>query len=122
MISRSDTVCPVEDSKDSSLQPARLTARVAGRIQGVGFRWWTRSRALELGLSGSARNLDDGGVEVVAEGPYDGCVALLTLLSENPPRHPPQGAPRSYYRRPGTVSTVTHRWTEPKGETGFVER
>lgn len=122
MITRSDTVCPVQDSKGGSQESSRLTAWVSGRVQGVGFRWWTRSRALELGLVGSARNLDDGRVEVVAEGPSIRCVALLELLSENPPRHPPQGAPRSYYRRPGTVSTVTHRWSSPVGEKGFVER
>ncbi|MDN5758031.1 MAG: acylphosphatase, partial [Tomitella sp.] len=33
--------------------PVRLTAWVHGSVQGVGFRWWTRSRALELGLVGS---------------------------------------------------------------------
>ena len=47
----------------------RLTAWVHGAVQGVGFRWWTRARALELGLVGTATNLDDGRVEVVAEGP-----------------------------------------------------
>lgn len=45
---------------------ARATFFVRGRVQGVGFRWWTRSRALELGLVGHARNMDDGRVEVVA--------------------------------------------------------
>ncbi|MEO6703969.1 MAG: acylphosphatase, partial [Jatrophihabitantaceae bacterium] len=33
-------------------EPVRLTAWVHGQVQGVGFRWWTRSRALELGLTG----------------------------------------------------------------------
>ena len=46
----------------------RLTAWVHGRVQGVGFRWWARSQALKLGLRGSATNLPDGRVEVVAEG------------------------------------------------------
>ena len=45
----------------------RLTAFVKGRVQGVGFRWWTRARALELGLNGSATNLADGRVDVVVE-------------------------------------------------------
>jgi acylphosphatase len=44
---------------------ARLTAWVEGRVQGVGFRWWVRSRALELGLTGFAENLADGRVKVV---------------------------------------------------------
>ncbi len=47
---------------------ARLTAWVTGRVQGVGFRWWVRSNALELGLAGFAENLADGRVKVVAEG------------------------------------------------------
>ncbi|KLL96389.1 acylphosphatase, partial [Rhodococcus sp. IITR03] len=34
----------------------RLTAWVHGRVQGVGFRWFTRARALELGLVGHATN------------------------------------------------------------------
>jgi acylphosphatase len=55
----------------------RLTAFVKGRVQGVGFRWWTRARALELGLVGSATNLDDGRVEVVAEGPQEAADRLL---------------------------------------------
>lgn len=41
---------------------------VAGRVQGVGFRAATRARALELGLTGRARNLVDGRVEVRAHG------------------------------------------------------
>jgi hypothetical protein len=46
---------------------ARLQAFVKGHVQGVGFRWWTRARALELGLSGWACNLEDGRVDFVAE-------------------------------------------------------
>jgi acylphosphatase len=81
--------------------PVRLTAWVRGRVQGVGFRWWTRSRALELGLVGSATNLDDGRVEVVAEGPESGCRALLDAL-----RGP---------GTPGRVEGVTERWSEARG-------
>lgn len=100
----------------------RLTAWVRGRVQGVGFRWWTRSRALELGLVGSATNLGDGRVEVVAEGLRSRCERLLELLSEQPPRPPPPAAPRSYYRRPGHVLGVTHQWSDARGElTGFRE-
>ena len=87
----------------------RLTAWVRGRVQGVGFRWWTRSRALELGLAGKATNLDDGRVEVVAEGPRAACETLLARL-----RGP---------GTPGHVSGVTERWSEPRGGlSGFVER
>lgn len=101
----------------------RLTAFVSGTVQGVGFRWWTRSRSLELGLVGTATNLADGRVEVVAEGPRRACEQLLELLTEQPPRDPPPRAPRSWYRRPGLVSDVEHAWGEAEGGfTGFRER
>lgn len=87
----------------------RLTAWVHGRVQGVGFRWWTRSKALEAGLTGSAGNLPDGRVEVVAEGAESACRALLDALRSG--------------RTPGTVDHVVERWSEPKGgQRGFVER
>ena len=87
--------------------PVRLTAFVKGRVQGVGFRWWTRARALELGLVGTATNLADGRVEVVAEGPEDACQALLALL--------PGG--------PGRVEFVAERWGPVRGHlSGFLER
>jgi acylphosphatase len=92
----------------SELQPIRLTAWVKGRVQGVGFRWWTRARALELGLTGWALNLDDGRVEVVAEGDRAACEALLTALRSG--------------RTPGHVQLVVERWTPARGESGFRER
>ena len=92
----------------SSAEPVRLTAFVKGRVQGVGFRWWTRARALELGLAGSATNLDDGRVQVVAEGPRPAAEALLELLRGG--------------TAPGRVDAVVERWGEPRGESGFSER
>lgn len=90
-------------------QPVRLTAWVHGRVQGVGFRWWTRSRASELGLRGYARNLTDGRVEVVAEGARGRCDRLLELLRSG--------------RTPGWVDTVVERWSDAKGNlSGFEER
>ena len=41
---------------------------VKGRVQGVGFRWFTRTQAINLGLSGTTRNMLNGDVEVVLEG------------------------------------------------------
>src|SRR6476646_2480041 len=79
----------------------RMTAWMHGMVQGVGFRWWTRSRALELGLVGSAKNLLDGRVEIVAEGSQEACDALLTLS---------RGA-----RTPGGVDHVEARFTDPRG-------
>lgn len=89
-----------------------MTAFVLGEVQGVGFRWWTRSRALELGLAGHATNLKDGRVQVVAEGPRQACERLLELLREQP----------STTKRPGIVRTVVEQWAAPKGESGFIER
>jgi acylphosphatase len=46
-----------------------MTARVTGRVQGVGFRWWVRRQADALGLTGWVMNADDErSVELVAEG------------------------------------------------------
>lgn len=90
----------------------RMTAHVRGNVQGVGFRWWTRSRALELGLSGYAKNLADGRVEVVAEGAEGDVEKLRTLLEEQP----------STAGRPGGVEHVQAQYGEPKGAEGFEER
>jgi acylphosphatase len=59
--------------------------RVRGRVQGVGFRWWTRSRAQALGLTGTVRNCPDGTVEVRARGPVERLAELRRLLAEGPP-------------------------------------
>lgn len=92
---------------------ARLTAFVRGRVQGVGFRWWVRSRALELGLVGHAANLDDGRVEVVAEGARADCERLLAQLGPDPVEG----------RRPGVVTGVNHQWSTARGTCSrFVER
>ncbi len=94
------------------MSKTRMTAFVTGRVQGVGFRWWTRSRALELGLAGYAKNLTDGRVEVVAEGEPANVDKLLALLQEDP----------STMKRPGTVAIVVPQYSEPKGAQGFAER
>jgi len=88
---------------------ARLTAWVHGYVQGVGFRWWTRATARELGLVGTVANLADGRVEVVAEGPESSCRKLLDAL-----RGP---------GTPGRVRSVVDRWGTAQGRfTSFVER
>lgn len=87
----------------------QLTAWVHGDVQGVGFRWWTRSRALELGLTGYAANRPDGRVQVVGQGSRENCQRLLDLL---------QGG-----TTPGRVDTVVADWSEPGAEIrGFSER
>jgi acylphosphatase len=59
----------------------RCVARVRGEVQGVGFRWWTRQQLARLGLSGSATNLDDGSVELVAHGDARAIDSLLAAIS-----------------------------------------
>lgn len=63
----------------------RLSATVHGRVQGVGYRYHVRRRAIELGLAGSIRNCWDGSVEVMAEGPRPKLDELLAYLREGPP-------------------------------------
>jgi acylphosphatase len=58
---------------------------VAGRVQGVFYRARTREQALELGLSGYARNLPDGRVEVLAGGDPAALDALERWLWKGPP-------------------------------------
>jgi acylphosphatase len=94
---------------DSDAPQVRLTAWVHGRVQGVGFRWWTRARALELGLTGYAKNQADGRVLVVAQGPRYACADLLALLGGD--------------STPGHVDKVISDWSENvEPLTGFHER
>ncbi len=58
---------------------------VAGRVQGVGFRAWTRRQALALGLRGHALNLADGRVEVLAVGAAAALDTLHAALHRGPP-------------------------------------
>ena len=59
--------------------------RILGHVQGVGFRWWTRTRAERLGLRGIVRNDSDGSVVVVAEGDEAALRTLCELLEQGPP-------------------------------------
>jgi acylphosphatase len=67
----------------------RLARRivVSGRVQGVGFRWFTQAAAVREGLHGWVRNLPDGRVEISAEGDAE---ALDRF--EHRVRHGPSGA------------------------------
>lgn len=98
----------MSDPETSGLD-VRLTAWVHGRVQGVGFRWWTRSRALELGLTGYAANQADGRVLVVAQGPREAGEKLLQLLEGG--------------GTPGRVDKVVVDWSQPLEQfRGFNER
>ena len=80
----------------------RLTARVTGDVQGVGFRYRTLQQAVRLGLSGVASNRRDGSVLVIAEGSGPALDGLLAFL-EGP-------------TAPGTVAAVDARFSTATGE------
>lgn len=104
-----DVTAGDDTAADDTARAVRLTAWVEGRVQGVGFRYWVGLKAAGLGLVGSATNLEDGGVEVVAEGSESACRQLLAELGG--------GA------TPGRVTRVTQRWSAPRGDLyGFVAR
>ena len=79
---------------------------VAGRVQGVYYRAAAASRAEQLGLRGSVRNLPDGRVEVIAAGDDDAQRQLAAWLWQGPP------AAR-------VDSVLMEEWQEPVAD-GFV--
>jgi acylphosphatase len=62
----------------------RYRVLVSGRVQGVYFRDACRRRALEHGVNGWVRNLPDGRVEAVFEGPADGVHRLVEWIRHGP--------------------------------------
>ncbi|MGY1710408.1 acylphosphatase [Geodermatophilus sp. SYSU D00758] len=84
----------------------RAVALVSGSVQGVGYRWFARSRAEAAGLAGSATNLPDGRVEVVLEG--DDAVVAAVLADLDGPS------------APGSVTGVQVRDEPPRRGTGFT--
>ena len=58
---------------------------LSGHVQGVGFRWYARRAAQELGLTGRVRNLPDGRVEAEAKGEPEALSAFRERLREGPP-------------------------------------
>jgi acylphosphatase len=83
-----------------------VVALVSGHVQGVGYRWFVRELASAAGLAGSARNLPDGRVEVVLEGP-DHAVNRVVGELDGP-------------RAPGRVSGVEVRGEAAQGGQGFT--
>lgn len=62
----------------------RRAYRVTGRVQGVGFRWWTRKTAHALNLRGTVRNAWDGSVEIDVGGPGDVLDRFEEALRQGP--------------------------------------
>ena len=58
---------------------------IRGRVQGVGFRWWTRQTAEALGVVGTVRNLPDGTVRVVARAGDEAMRQFADKLRDGPP-------------------------------------
>lgn len=67
-----------------SAAPVARRWLIAGRVQGVGYRYFAQRAASALGLRGYARNLDDGRVEVYALGPVDALSDLAARLRQGP--------------------------------------
>jgi acylphosphatase len=85
---------------------ARVRLLVSGRVQGVFFRAATAEQARALGLHGFARNLADGRVEIVAEGPRAKVEILVAWARHGPPH--------------ARVTEVREEWGEFRGEfSGF---
>jgi acylphosphatase len=84
---------------------SRVTAMISGRVQGVGYRAFAQRYALDLGLAGYAENLDDGRVEVVAEGRREALEHLLVYLRQGPVH--------------ADVRDIETTWAEATGLRGF---
>ncbi len=80
---------------------ASLHAFVYGRVQGTYFRAFVRSKATELGVTGYARNMPDGTVEVLAEGDRTKLEQLIAYLHVGPPA--------------AKVEKVITKWSEGSG-------
>ncbi len=77
---------------------------ITGRVQGVWYRGWTVSRAQELGLAGWVRNVTDGSVEALVNGPKDRVDWLIALCRTGPPA--------------AKVDTVDVQIVDPPGKGG----
>jgi acylphosphatase len=97
-------------TSDRGDAPARSRAHVfvRGSVQGVWFRESCRAEAAALGVGGWVRNLADGRVEAVFEGPDPAVVRMVAWCREGPPR--------------ARVDDVEVQLEAPTGEPGFHVR
>jgi acylphosphatase len=73
-----------EEKRAEESERVRLYARVTGRVQGVGFRWFCQRTACSRALGGWVRNRPDGSVEAEVEGPAGQVRIFLADLSRGP--------------------------------------
>jgi acylphosphatase len=72
-----------EDSMDPTSKIHEMHAVVSGKVQGVGFRTQTCQYARLLGLVGTVRNLENGNVEILAQGPKKDLETLMQRLTND---------------------------------------
>src|SRR3989454_12723888 len=95
----------MDEARQIRTEPARCHLWVRGVVQGVGFRVFAGRGARRMGLVGLVRNLPDGRVEILAEGPRVTLEAFITEV-----RRGPQGA---------IVYEVQAEWEPAAGLMGF---
>ena len=61
-----------------------LLVHVVGRVQGVGYREWTRRQAMQLGLTGWVRNETDGSVSALIAGPEPAIADMVKRFWKGP--------------------------------------
>lgn len=67
------------------VEKVRLKVLLEGRVQGVSMRYYTQRKATELGLTGFVRNLSDGRLEAIFEGPKDKAEEMLRWCETGSP-------------------------------------
>jgi acylphosphatase len=65
-------------------RPVRKRVAVTGVVQGVGYRYWAMTRAREMSLSGYVRNMPDGSVELVLQGPEPSVLKMIEFCGRGP--------------------------------------
>jgi acylphosphatase len=70
---------------DASTGRRSVRVRIEGRVQGVGYRYWTERVAVALGLAGWVRNRRDGTVEALFCGPTADVAQMLAHCRDGPP-------------------------------------
>ena len=80
---------------------------IEGKVQGIFYRMWTREQAQKLGLAGWVRNLEDGRVEAVFEGPKDKVEKMVKKCHKGP--------------NLAGIEHIDVNWEEATGEFGTFE-